>query len=496
MIHNLITEASEHEFKEALEVKKPRSWLKTVSAFANSVGGFIIFGLRDDAMVLGLHDASRDAQIISRLIKERITPLPSFTLSAFREGEKDLLTLTIDKGATTPYYYRGDGKMEAFIRIGNESIVAPALILNELIMKGTHQSFDALITKERKADYSFSLLEATFLQRTKTRFQPTDYESFGLTDADGYLTNAGRLMADQPIVFNGRLFCTRWNGLRKGSIFDDAVNDREYKGNLITLLQNGQDFVRSNTAVRFKKEAIFRVDKPDYSDRAVEEALINALIHRDYTTLGAEVNIDIYDDRLVIHSPGGMWDNTTIQNLEIDAIKSVRRNPVLADLFQRMQYMERRGSGIEKIIRETSILHGYDDSFKPEFRSTRSDFMTIFKNMNYEQQRKEKLSNGVAHTLKETMHDNIQDTPQETPQDTPQDTPQVTPQDKTFSKILEFCIEPKTRREIAAHLGLKDLNHLNEAYLKPLITKNKLALTLPNKPTSRNQMYFTVKTPE
>lgn len=124
------------------------------------------------------------------------------------------------------------------------------------------------------------MLEATYLERTGIHFEPSDYVSFGLADKNGLLTNAGKLMANQYIVRNSRIFCTRWNGLEKGSIFDDALDDKEYEGNLISLLSNSCDFVRNNSKVRFVKEAHYRVDKPDYADRAVTEAIVNALIHR------------------------------------------------------------------------------------------------------------------------------------------------------------------------------------------------------------------------
>lgn len=101
-----------------------------------------------------------------------------------------------------------------------------------------------------------------------------------------------------PFYYNSRLFCTRWNGLEKGSIFDDALDDKEFEGNLIYLLQNGSDFIRNNSKVRFAKKAQYRVDKPDYAGRAVTEALVNALIHRDYIVRGSEIHIDMYDDRL------------------------------------------------------------------------------------------------------------------------------------------------------------------------------------------------------
>ena len=186
--------------------------------------------------------------------------------------------------------------MEAYIRVGNESVIAPDYIVNELILKGTNQSFDTLTTEAVKKDYSFTLLEATYLERTCLRFEPSDYVSFGLTDKNGLLTNAGKLMTDQHTVYNSRMFCTRWNGLEKGSIFDDALDDKEYEGNLIYLLKSGSEFIRNNSKVRFVKEAQYRVDKPDYAERAVTEALVNALIHRDYIVLGSEVHLEFCAD--------------------------------------------------------------------------------------------------------------------------------------------------------------------------------------------------------
>lgn len=127
------------------------------------------------------------------------------------------------------------------------------------------------------------------------------------------------------------------------------------------MLRNSRDFVRNNSKVRFVKEAEYRVDKPDYADRAVFEALVNALIHRDYIIAGSEIHIDMYDDRLEIQSPGGMFEGKEIQDRDIYTIVSARRNPVIADLFHRMKCMERRGSGLTKILSESAKLPGYTD---------------------------------------------------------------------------------------------------------------------------------------
>lgn len=125
--------------------------------------------------------------------------------------------------------------------------------------------------------------------------------------------------------------------------------------------------MRNNSKVRFVKEARYRIDKPDYAERAVTEAIVNALIHRDYIVSGSEIHIDMYDDRIEIQSPGGMFEGMPVQECDIEAIGSVRRNPVIADLFHRMKYMERRGSGLKKILSGTEKLPGHTPELRPDF---------------------------------------------------------------------------------------------------------------------------------
>ena len=147
MVDKWIAEATECEFKVALEVKKPKSWLKSVSAFANGIGGTLFFGIDDDRTIVGLEDVQTDAETISRLIKDRITPYPNFILAPEREDGKDILVLSIAAGHSTPYYYKADGVMEAYIRIGNESVIAPSYVLNQLLLKGMNRTYDALASE-------------------------------------------------------------------------------------------------------------------------------------------------------------------------------------------------------------------------------------------------------------------------------------------------------------------------------------------------------------
>lgn len=162
MIDRWIAEATECDFKAALEVRKLKSWLKSVSAFANGIGGTLFFGIDNDRNVIGLKDVQNDAEAISRLIKDRITPFPNFILTPERENEKNLLVLTVAAGHTTPYYYKADGVMEAYVRMGNESVIAPNYVLNQLVLKGMNRTYDALISEYDFKDYSFSKLRERY----------------------------------------------------------------------------------------------------------------------------------------------------------------------------------------------------------------------------------------------------------------------------------------------------------------------------------------------
>jgi ATP-dependent DNA helicase RecG len=169
------------------------------------------------------------------------------------------------------------------------------------------------------------------------------------------------------------LYCTRWDGKEKG----DAINDAEFTGNVLMLLRESMNFVKSNTKRGWEKLPDGRKNKPEYAERAVLEAMVNHFIHRDYTVMGGEVHLDIYEDRLIVTSPGGMYNGMLIQDLDIADVSSERRNPILANVMAQLDYMEKRGSGLTRIYNETKALDGYRDELKPVFKSTPTQFQTI-----------------------------------------------------------------------------------------------------------------------
>ena len=383
-IKSLIGEATAYDKKQMLEIKRPKSWLKSVSAFANGEGGTLIFGISDDDQIIGLEDAESDAEKISEEIKTKLDPVPVVNLEYKEIDGKRLILLHVYSGQETPYYYIGDKQRLAFVRIGNESVTADRIQLKTLVLKGSGRTYDSLPSNYRFEDMAFSKLRSVHYKRLQLSFDDSEFVSWGIVDENGNLTNAGALLADESPVRQSRIFCTRWNGLDMTSGLGEAIDDVELEGCVIGQLQDAVSFVRNNSHKKWWKENDYREELPDYPERAVTEAIANAIIHRDYLQMGSEIHIDMYDDRLEIYSPGGMMDGRLIQQLNPLTVPSKRRNPLLADFFSRLGLMERRGSGMKKIIDSYKRFEGLHNFHAPEFHSNASEFHVILWNLNYE----------------------------------------------------------------------------------------------------------------
>ncbi|MGI6053162.1 MAG: ATP-binding protein [Bilifractor sp.] len=184
------------------------------------------------------------------------------------------------------------------------------------------------------------------------------------------------LLCDQGYLKHSRIVCTRWKGKEKGTIDGDALDDQEYsESSLITLLNSAETFIRNNSNKAWTIRGMRREEKSDYPYRAVREVLVNALIHRDYHILGTEVHVDMFDDRMEIVSPGGMFNGGRIQDMDLKHVPSIRRNEIISDIFGRLNYMDRRGSGIGRIINSFTQY-----SRKPIFYSDEYKFLVILPN--------------------------------------------------------------------------------------------------------------------
>jgi ATP-dependent DNA helicase RecG len=241
------------------------------------------------------------------------------------------------------------------------------------------------------------------------------------------------------------------------------------------LLREAMNFVKSNTKKGWEKLPDGRKNKPEYAERAVLEAMVNHFIHRDYTVMGGEVHLDIYDDRLAITSPGGMYSGQTVQDLRLEEISSDRRNPILADVMAQLDYMEKRGSGLKRICNETKALDGYKDELKPVFKSTSNQFMTTIYSMGYEptNQQGEQHQDGIKLGL---SWDQV-----------------GTKSGLSWDQVEKLFValqEPKSMVELKELYRWSNTTKFKAKYVSPLIEAKFVGMALPDKPTSPKQRYF------
>ena len=255
--------------------------------------------------------------------------------------------------------------------------------LKQLVMKGSGRTYDSLPSSYKFENMAFTKLKSVHYKRLQRSFEDSEFVSWGILDEASKLTNAGALLADDSPMRQSRIFCTRWNGLTMTNGLGEAIDDIELEGSVIGQLQDAVTFIRNNSHKRWWKENDHREELPDYPERAVTETVANAIIHRDYMQMGSEIHVDMYDDRLEIYSPGGMMDGKLIQQLNPLTVPSKRRNPLLADFFSRLGLMERRGSGMRKIIDAYKQYEHLTTYHAPEFNSNSSEFHVTLWNLNY-----------------------------------------------------------------------------------------------------------------
>lgn len=344
------------------------------------------------------------------------------------------------------------------IRIGNESVPADSTDLKRLVLRGRNASYDSQNSPFEVADYSFSKLRERFKIWAGKSLEEKDFSSFGMIGTNGNLTNAGALLADESPVRWSRVFCTRWNGKTKSGGIVDALDHSEYAGSLISLLNDAESFIKNNSKTIWKKLPDSRLELSEYVHRSYFEALVNALIHRDYLINGSEVHIDIFDDRMEIYSPGGMPDGTLIQERNIKGVPSIRRNPVLADIFARLGYMERSGSGLSKIREAYEFSANYSQDKAPVFYSDRSQFLVTLPNLNYEQLQE----NGTPSDKVADVADRVADIAD------------ISERQKQILSLMEIGIEYSSN-DIADMIGLKGA--MTRRLLNDLVDKGLLNKT-------------------
>lgn len=320
------------EFKQQLS----KSYLKTVSAYANYGTGKIIFGIADDGTPVGLADPQDTCLRIEHAINDSIDPVPRFELAI--EGDTRTVTLTVHEGPDKPYLSSG----RAYRRTDTSTVEVSRLEYGRLVLTGEHVSFDALVAKEQ--DLAFGHLEKELA--SKLGLKPLDQNSLislELMTPSGEYCNAAALLADS----------NHFPGIdiaRFGESIN-IINARHTFEHMSVLEQMQRTLEVFDTYYAYEEIVGFeRIAKTLVPREAFREAIANALVHR-YWDVRANIKVGMFADRIEITSPGGLPAGIT-EELYLAGGPSVARNPILANVFFRLGHIERFGTGIPRILDE------------------------------------------------------------------------------------------------------------------------------------------------
>ena len=320
------------EFKQQLS----KSYLKTVSAYANYGTGKIIFGIADDGTPVGLADPQDTCLRIEHAINDSIDPVPRFELSI--EGDTRTVTLTVHEGPDKPYLSSG----RAYRRTDTSTVEVSRLEYGRLVLTGEHVSFDALVAKEQ--NLAFGHLEKELA--SKLGLKPLDQNSLislELMAPSGEYCNAAALLADSN-HFPG-IDIARFGG----SI--NIIHSRHTFERTSVLEQMQRTLEVFDTYYAYEEIVGFeRITKTLVPREAFREAIANALVHRCWD-VRANIKVGMFADRIEITSPGGLPAGIT-EELYLAGGPSVARNPILANVFFRLGHIERFGTGIPRILDE------------------------------------------------------------------------------------------------------------------------------------------------
>lgn len=341
---------------------------KEIVAFANSEGGTIYIGVSDDGEVVGIEDSDKSGLQVSNMVHDNIKPDLSMFVSyrTLNFDGKEVLSIDVERGTNRPYYLANKGLRPEgiYIRHGFSSIPASDSTIRNMIKETDGDVYEAL--RSINQDLTFNSCENEF----KNRNIDFKEQALKLVSNDGLYTNLGLLLSDQcPYTI-------------KAAVFEDydqsLFKDRnEFSGSLLKQLEDVYSFIDKYNNNRSTFDKLWRIDTRDYPEKALREALLNSIVHRDYY-YSASTLISIYKDRLEIVSVGGLMPGYELKDIKNGL--SDTRNPNLANIFYRLKLIEAYGTGIKKIY-DAYELSGCE----PEIITTNNSFKIILPNINYKQ---------------------------------------------------------------------------------------------------------------
>lgn len=462
-------ETSQLELKAA-RTDCPKRLYDTLSSFSNQdCGGVIIFGVSEDNDFeeCGVYDAQDIQKKISEQCRQ-MEPVVRPLLTVVEKDTKFFVSAEIPgiDIAERPCYYRGQGRLKGSrVRVGDcdEPMTEYEVYSYEAFRK-KFQDDVRIVDQAEFSDLDESLLAnyISLLRREKPNIGVlNDQKIFRLMGIakDNHITLSSLLLfCRYPQVYYPQLCITAIviPGTEYGDTSDRGerfLDNKRIEGNIPDMLEQAIDFVRKNMRTRtiINSETGLREDQTDYPVIAVREAILNALVHRDYSvhTETMPIQIMMFDDRLEIHNPGGIYGRITVDQL--GHMQPDTRNPVLVSSLEVMGVTENRYSGIPA-IRKAMQTYGLED---PEFKDERGRFSVILSRKEFDADR----NNQRAISAWEM-------------------------------RLLAFLKTPKTRQEVVDYMGLKSGSYAMQKYIKPLVARGWIVLGRPETPGSRYQTFM------
>ena len=341
---------------------------KTIVAFANTAGGILYVGINDDKSIAGVKDPDNILLQITNTVNSAIKPDISMFVSYDIEkiNKTQIIVVTVQKGTACPYYLSGKGIRPegVYVRQGASSVPASETAILGMIKETDGERYEDI--RSLNQDLTFGSARQIF-KKENVPFGINQQKTLKLQTSDGVYTNLGLLLSDQSIH---TIKLAVFKGLEKEAFHDR----REFSGSLLKQLDDIYTYMEINNNTYAEVERLIRQEQRDYPDEALREALLNALVHRDYA-FSSSTSISVFDDRIEFVSVGGLPKGISIDDILVGL--SIPRNENLANIFYRLKLIEVYGTGIPKIMRS------YDDCVrKPELLVTNNAFKITLPNRN------------------------------------------------------------------------------------------------------------------
>lgn len=337
---------------------------KEVIAFANTDGGFVYIGIDDDGNVVGLSDVDEEYTRITNGIRDAI--MPDVTMFVhYTIQDNGVIRIAVNEGTNKPYYLKGKGLKPSgvYVRQGTSSVPASPEQIRRMIKESDGDNYETARSIEQ--ELTFEMASAAF-QRCGVEFGEEKYRALGMRE-NGIYTNLALLISDQ---------CRH---TVKIAVFKDDEctefrDSREFGGSVLKQFEDAADYLALCNKTASTIKGMVRIDKSDYPEEAIREALLNAIIHRDYSFSGSII-INVSDSKIEFISLGGLLAGLSVDDIRVGI--SQPRNKNLAEVFRRLRLIESYGTGIRRIFKL------YEDfPVQPQIEATANVFKIVLPNMN------------------------------------------------------------------------------------------------------------------